>query len=222
MTRPRIGLTQRVAVVPSHGERRDCLDQAWAELLLEHDLLPVPLPNRPGSAAAYLDAFGLQAVVFTGGNDLAHLPNPGEPAPERDAFERELLDVCAARAVPTLGVCRGMQLMVDHHGGRIVPVGGHVAAPHELRLVAEHTALAARLPLGDREQVNSFHGSGVPADGVGAELLPLALAPDGTVEAVVHRTLPRCGIMWHPERAPRDSRDVDILLALLAEPAGAR
>ena len=40
----RVAITQRVEVVASYGERRDCLDQAWTSLLAQAgcDLLPVP------------------------------------------------------------------------------------------------------------------------------------------------------------------------------------
>lgn len=42
----RIGLTQRVQVVPDRGERRDCLDQNWTRLLLSLEMLPLPLVNK--------------------------------------------------------------------------------------------------------------------------------------------------------------------------------
>jgi gamma-glutamyl-gamma-aminobutyrate hydrolase PuuD len=42
----------------------------------------------------------------------------------------------------------------------------------------------------------------------------VALAPDGTVEAFVHRDFPQWGIFWHPEREPRDNRDAQILQTL--------
>ncbi len=40
----KIGLTQRVEVVASYQERRDCLDQSWINLLLELGYTPIPLP----------------------------------------------------------------------------------------------------------------------------------------------------------------------------------
>ena len=54
-------------------------------------------------------------------------------------------------------------------------------------------------------------------DGVGPILEVLATAPDGTVEAVAHRTLPQVGIMWHPERAEPDPMDRELLRTLITK-----
>ena len=40
-----LGITQRVDIANSYGERRDCLDQRWFELIYSLGLVPVPLPN---------------------------------------------------------------------------------------------------------------------------------------------------------------------------------
>ena len=40
-----VAVTQRVVLVPEHGERRDCLDQAWPRFIAACGLLPLPLPN---------------------------------------------------------------------------------------------------------------------------------------------------------------------------------
>jgi putative glutamine amidotransferase len=207
----RLGLTQRVDVAPGHGERRDALDQAWAPLLLENGFLPLPLPNCASDAKLLVAELSLDGVILTGGNDLAHLPDANRPAPERDRFESRLLEVCAERGLPVLGVCRGLQKLVAEGGGTLVRVEGHVAAPHALR-----ASPRSDIPLSDREAVNSFHHMGVHPDGLPPELEAVAFAPDGSVEAAVHRTLPWWGIMWHPERGPRDPRDLDLLRARFA------
>jgi putative glutamine amidotransferase len=54
---------------------------------------------------------------------------------------------------------------------------------------------------------------------VGATLEILATAPDGSVEAVAHRTLPQVGIMWHPERATPDPADRELLARLIERAA---
>jgi putative glutamine amidotransferase len=43
----------------------------------------------------------------------------------------------------------------------------------------------------------------------------LATAPDGTIEAIAHTTLPQIGVMWHPERGEGDSRDTELIESLL-------
>ncbi len=203
----RIGITQRVEVVAAYGERRDCLDQAWAELLCGLDFTPVALPNAPQHVEAMARQLDLRGIVFSGGNDLAALEGATNTAPERDRCEEILLEYCAAAGVPIFGVCRGLQAMVQHHGGRLTAIEGHVAQRHAIRATAE----AARFGLGDRDATNSFHDFGVAAGDLGDDLVALAHAGDGSVEAIAHRTLPRLAVMWHPERDPNDQRDRELI-----------
>ena len=205
----RLGLTQRVVAVETRGERRDALDQAWTRCLAGMGYLPVPLPNAIECLETFVDALALDGFVLTGGNDLGHLAGARDPAPDRDALERRVIDLAAARELPLLGVCRGFQMLVTHYGGTLSPVTGHAGTTHPLVARARPSA-----PLGERDAVNSFHDFGVREDAVGAELQVLAAAPDGTVEAVAHRALPQWGILWHPERAPRDHRDAELFHAL--------
>ncbi len=209
----KIGLTQRVEVLPDRGERRDCLDQAWTHLLADNGFVPVPLPNRIDDVAILFDRIGLDGIIFTGGNDLAHLPGATHAAPERDAFERRLLQICTVRNIPVLGVCRGMQMLVDYYGGTITAVDHHVARRHGIVVQSESDAI-----LMGREAVNSFHRYGVQAGGIPDDLRILAIAPDGTVEAVAHRRLPQWALMWHPERVPQDPGDVRLIRDLFGGP----
>ena len=48
----------------------------------------------------------------------------------------------------------------------------------------------------------------------------IAVAPDDTVEAAVHRELEQWGVMWHPERPPSGEPELEILRALFVRPAG--
>lgn len=191
----RIGLTQRVDVVPSYGERRDALDQQWARLLEEAGAAPVPLANLAADADALVDALGLEGVILTGGNDLASLPEATSAAPERDAFEHRLIACCRRRGLPILAVCRGMQMLAAFDGAPVYPVDGHVRTRHVLKPApapAVRVALAA--------EVNSFHGFAVDAAGLPATVAPLARAEDGVLEAMARTDRPEVGIMWHPER----------------------
>lgn len=212
----RIGLTQRVEVLADRGERRDCLDQAWFDLLFALDWLPVPLPNRPALALRMVEELGLDGLIFTGGNDLAQLPGATNCAPERDATERALLELARTRSLPLLGVCRGLQLLVDAFGGRLTRVDGHVRHDHAI------VRVAAGFALPERRVVNSFHGWGVRAEDLGPGLRALALADDGTIEAlhVVDAAAPIVGWMWHPERGVPDAADLASLRAVFASASG--
>ena len=204
-----IGLTQRVEDLKDKGGRRDCLDQAWARLIMQIGMLPVPLPNCLEDVGGAVLKLGLDGVVLTGGNDLAHLQGAKNTAPERDAFEHNLLTVCSERNIPVLGVCRGLQMMVVHYGGELAPVAKHVATCHGLEVQCSNN-----VPINDREKVNSFHNYSVARNGIGNDLIIVAIAPDGAVEAVAHSKYPQCGIMWHPERPPYNKDDVALIREL--------
>ena len=171
MTAARIGITQRVEDLPDRGERRDALDQAWTTWIGATGDLAVPIPNTGDDVAAFVRALELDAVVLSGGNDLAHLEGATNAAPERDATERALLAHATESGLPVLAVCRGMQMLVTFWGGTLSPLTGHVGVPHDIDPVFSPWRLRAG-------PVNSFHDWGVAADGVGATLEVLATAPD--------------------------------------------
>ena len=49
-----VGVTQRVAVMPGYGERRDCLDQNWPSSWRACGLSALVLPNIPEIALGAL------------------------------------------------------------------------------------------------------------------------------------------------------------------------
>jgi putative glutamine amidotransferase len=191
----RVGLTQRVEVVASYGERRDCLDQRWASLLLSLGFCPVPLANDVQDVEGYLGALSLDGVILTGGNDIVEAAGSTDVTPERDRLEHLVLDIAAVNRLPVLGVCRGLQMMNVHYGGGLVRVDGHVAQAHSTRF---DTAFFPGCL--DSTVTNSFHGYGIDESCFSPKLRAVAWAEDGTIEAAVHESLPNIGIMWHPER----------------------
>jgi gamma-glutamyl-gamma-aminobutyrate hydrolase PuuD len=178
-----VGVTQRVAVIPGYGERRDCLDQAWTRFLAACGLLPVALPNIPDAAVRLCESIPLSGYVLTGGNDLEVL---GGDAPERDATENALLDLADSRNLPVLGVCRGMQVIQHRFAIPLRRVAGHVATRQTIRINGTQT------------EVNSYHDFGATDSRFPLEVW--AWAEDDVVKAVRHTTTPTTGIMWHPER----------------------
>lgn len=205
----RLGLTQRVSIDRNTGERRDGLDQRWAELMGAYGYLVIPLANLLVEPISSVKELRLDGIVFTGGNDLASIADSTDPAPERDALESVLLEYAAEKRLPVLGVCRGMQMMANYYGAQVVAVRGHVLQEH--RIAAQPGTV---MPLAQAEHVNSYHNFGLLGAGLGDQLVACALAGDGTVEAMTHRHLPHWGIMWHMERGTPSPRDREILARL--------
>jgi len=199
---PRLGVTQRVEVIEAYGERRDCLDQAWTDLLEQWGYQPVPLPNTVENPHKYLNSMELDGLILSSGNDLAHLGDATQPAPERDAFERATLEWAIETEIPTIGICRGLELLNDYFGGTLSTVDDHVDTEHTISFetTTQKQILTDNVSFPDQTQVNSYHNYGLTQNDVADDLATFATASDGTVEGVVHTHHPLLGIMWHPER----------------------
>jgi len=199
-----IGLTQRVMIDATTGERRDCLDQAWAELADELGFVPVPLANRAVDGKQYITSLGLTGIILTGGNDIHSLPDAQSTALERDNFEMTLIDYCLVENIPILGVCRGMQMLNMVLGGRVQRLDGHIAKRHTV-VESEFRAGGGRM-----RNVNSFHGFGIADRALAPVLKPTWRDEDGWVEGARHSQAKAEVIMWHPEREEAGQRGDDL------------
>lgn len=140
-----------------------------------------------------LEIWKPDGIILTGGNDLAAY---GGDAPERDELEQFLIQYSVEQEIPLLGVCRGMQMILNQFGAKLRKVEGHVRVEH---------------PLSNGDTVNSFHSWG--ATECYRPLIPEAWSADGVLEAVTHQDhLWIHGIMWHPERYhPPRKQDIQFL-----------
>lgn len=175
--------TQRVEIVKSYGERRDCADQNIPRFIEACGFLPVPVPNIWKTAVNMAEDLKPSGILFTGGNSLVKY---GGDAPERDDAEKRLFEYALEHGIPVYGFCRGMQVMLDYFGCRLEVVKGHVAVHHKIS--GKMGAL----------EVNSFHNQA--CFHVNSPLEVLAQTEDGVVEAICSREKHLLGTMWHPER----------------------
>lgn len=187
--------TQRVEIIESYNERRDCVDQRIAEFIRACGFLPIPVPNIPAIAREIVEEINPAGLILVGGNSLVKY---GGNAPERDATDQVMIDLARERKFPLYGFCRGMQSILDYFGNNLVKVQGHVAVRHVISGIE------------DNEEVNSFHNEAC-IELCNDDLLVIMRAADGIVEKVKHRKLPIVGTMWHPERE-KPFREKDILL----------
>lgn len=150
-------------------------------------------------------------IVFPGGGDS----DPalyGEPdrhpalrlvAPEQDASDVALAHAAIEIGLPTLGICRGMQLLNIVLGGSLVqhlePSSvEHWDSTHDI-VVTVSDSLTARVMGSDRFVGRSFHRQAVKA--LGSDLVITAVATDDCIEAIEHVSAPILGVQWHPEVA---------------------
>jgi putative glutamine amidotransferase len=194
--------TQRVEVIESYQERRDCADQRIPDFILKCGYLPVPVPNNGFLAKEYIDVLKPAGIILTGGNSLETY---GGNAQERDEMDKSLIELAIERNIPLYGFCRGMQSILDYFGVGLVNVQGHVAVRHKVACGAS------------KLEVNSYHNQACKKENVAKDVGfdILAVSDDGVIEAIRHKHLPILGTMWHPEREqPFRELDIEMLRSL--------
>ncbi len=184
-------------------------------------------PERFASPEEAMD--GVSGLILTGGGDVdpARYGQDSNGSmgvqPERDAMEFALFDYAARRNMPTLGICRGMQLVNVAMGGSLIQdIPGHTlpefeSAMHEV-YVAPGSRFAAIIGAGAVYKVNSRHHQGLREAQRAPSLMASAYHPeDGVVEALESPEHPwLIAVQCHPEREREVPRSFGKLFDWLA------
>jgi para-aminobenzoate synthetase component 2 len=143
--------------------------------------------DRPALESLAADAdIALRGILIS--------PGPGGP---RDAgISMDAVRLAVERQIPLLGVCLGMQAIAAAHGAAIVRAPTLV---HGESSTVRHDArgFLASMPL--PFPAARYHSLCVDAGTLPPEFVVSALADDGVVMAIRHRTLPIEGVQFHPE-----------------------
>jgi putative glutamine amidotransferase len=197
------------------GRERVTLPTAYVDAVRAVGAIAVLL--APGEQAPDQLLARLDGLVLSGGGDIdpdvsgaaGHQTVYGA-CRERDEFEIALACAALAQGLPTLAICRGLQIVNVARGGTLhahLPdvVGDGVehrasqseAATHPVRLAAD-SALAAALETEALPSVPSWHHQAIDRPGEGVR--PVAWAADGVIEAIELTDAPALiAIQWHPE-----------------------
>lgn len=191
--------------------------------------LPIMLPPTDDPAEIEQLVRTCDGIVITGGQDVdpalygeERKPTCKELAPERDRMEPTLIAEALRQDKAILGICRGIQALNVALGGTLYQdlptehpseITHSMDAPYDR---AEHTVdvidgtpLAKVLGAGELG-VNSYHHQAI--HDLAEPLRPMALAPDGLIEAVwdpSHHFV--WAVQWHPEffhKKDQASRDI--------------
>lgn len=199
-----------IGITAGDNENGDIfLRKQYCTAVSESGGVPVILPHSADPCHAIKICDGL---IFSGGGDLSPEICPYEnydpkllfePSPDRDRFEIRLAILAYKKRIPSLGICRGIQVMNFALAGKLFfNVDGHKQAlprsePFHKAELAANSALAELL--GEKVlPVNSFHHQAVAKPGKG--LIASAFSEDGIVEgteAADGRFF--VGVQWHPE-----------------------
>ncbi|HLN75741.1 MAG TPA: gamma-glutamyl-gamma-aminobutyrate hydrolase family protein [Nocardioidaceae bacterium] len=237
--RPLIGLTtyRETARWGVWNTSADLLPTSYATSVEAVEGTPVLLPPQSDLLeAARAVVTRIDGLIVSGGADVDPRRYGEEPGPstttwreDRDAWELALLDAAEEAALPTLGVCRGMQLMAVRAGGSLhqhTPdlvghenhnPGGDAFGTVEVDLV---DGSLVRALVGDRLSVHCHHHQSVREH---PGFTAAAYAEDGTLEAMevppgLQRDRFCVAVQWHPEMAA----DAGLFRALVRAAAGHR
>jgi putative glutamine amidotransferase len=218
---PRVAVTtwrRRLSTTVADDQLLYTLAADYVECLRDAGVVPLLLPLlEPAEAAGVLGL--VDGVVVTGGDDVDPAEyghdNHGSRNTDRsaDRSDAALLRTAAALRLPTLAICRGLQVLNVAFGGSLRQEVTGASRAHPLRPDDKAAGLAHRHAVefveGSRiagvydrhvHRVTSLHHQGV--DRLGDGLRATAHAPDGLPEAL-EPTDPGwwcVGVQWHPEK----------------------
>jgi len=215
MQRPLIGIT----TYGRDDDNKFSLPAEYVDSVRRAGGIPLLLP--PGEQALDQALSGLDGLILAGGGDLDPELYEGDRHetiymldPERDATELELAQQVTRTGKPTLGICRGTQVINVALGGSLIEhlpdeVGETISHRLPPRNPAAHSVaiqagsqLAAILQSEELESASWHHQA---LRRVAPGLTVVARASDGTVEAAEMPDHPwLVAVQWHPELTAAD------------------
>ena len=225
MTAPLVALTSTTKDIG--GMMRVRLNEAYVNAARAAGLTPIVVPPiDPEALGPILDA--VDGVILTGGEDVdpseygaAAGPKTQPAHRQRDRCELALVRLARERRIPTLAICRGIQVLNVALGGTLVQdiasechtaiahdqSAARGARVHDVRI--ESDSLLARAVGGSAITVNSSHHQAVAR--VANGLRVTGRAPDDIIEGAEWEGDDwwMLAVQWHPEELIEDARPWD-------------
>jgi len=141
-----------------------------------------------GRAAQAPADFEVAGVILSGGPDSVY-----------EVGARRLPTWVLPLNKPILGICYGMQLLVEHFGGELRGGKGREYGRAKLHLRPEVFGPSGALFYGMPVTQTVWMSHGDDVSRLPADMLAVGHSDDGVVAAMVHRSLPIAGLQFHPE-----------------------
>ena len=209
------------------GMMRVRLNEAYVDAVRAAGLTPLVVPPLPADELSEIaDAVG--GIVLTGGEDVAPSRYGAAAAAattsvhaKRDECELALARLAHDRRIPTLAICRGIQLVNVAFGGTLVqdiPTERPSEIRHDVADMRTSRVHDVRVDPDSRLggvigaetiQVNSSHHQAIGK--VADRLRVSARAPDGIIEGAewIADDWWMLAVQWHPEELTRDGKPWD-------------
>lgn len=138
--------------------------------------------NTVVSAAHSRDAMSARGVILSG-------------SPASVGASDSLPSWVTAQAIPLLGICYGMQMLVNAAGGEVCSNQQRAFGRDMITLARLDDLLLAHLP----RQLSVWMSHCDHVSSLPASLQAIAHNAEGVIAAVRHRSLPHWGVQFHPE-----------------------
>ena len=176
--------------------------------------IPIIIPITTSEAELKALLKRIDGIVMTGGEDVEPwrygeqpIPELGGVYPDRDEFDIKLIQLAAAKKLPIMGICRGLQVMNVAFGGTLyqdIPsqlpqskVDHYFGTKRAHKIEIKQESNLHRI-LGNEAVVNSVHHQSVKDLAPGFTVT--AVAEDGVVEGIEMKNgKPIFGVQFHPE-----------------------
>ena len=197
------------------------LSKTYTDACLAVGVMPHLTPVIPKEFAPFA-LEGMDGLIISGGSDIDPSMYKRDPKGaadtilEMDESDLELMKEAKKHNIPTLGICRGMQMLNVMCGGTLKQHISNVYKQHPsvpksryLRRQYRHMVTADRdswgfKAHGERFETNSIHHQAIGKLGKGLKVV--ARADDGIIESVEYKSKTEdwtaVGVQWHPEQLP--------------------
>lgn len=209
--RPLIGISTNI------DSKRIAVNTAYVQSVILSGGIPYMIPVTDNVEVLRQIVSRLDGIVFTGGEDIqphyyGDTPHDKleEVSPARDTFELMLMKMATDRNIPTLGICRGLQLMNIAFGGTLyqdLPTQHPSTINHRQEnpgTIPTHTVSVvkgsklAEVIKQEKLQVNTFHHQAIKQ--LAPRFKAVAWSPDSVIEAIeAYPVRSIMGVQFHPE-----------------------
>lgn len=215
--RPAVGEKPLIGISLGYSDKKNSVNNTYINSILKNGGVPYLIPVTDDVEVLRQIVAQLDGIVFTGGEDFAPAyygkeehEKLGEVNVTRDTYDLTLLKLATDRNIPTLGICRGLQLINVGMGGTLyqdLPAEKPSDINHrqeEDGTVPTHSVSVVEGSLmhqilGKKEiQVNTFHHQAIDKLAPGLKIVGWSndSVPE-LIEAYPHRQI--LGTQFHPE-----------------------
>ena len=215
--RPAVGEKPLIGISLGYSDKKNSVNNTYINSILKNGGVPYLIPVTDDVEVLRQIVAQLDGIVFTGGEDFAPAyygkeehEKLGEVNVTRDTYDLTLFKLATDRNIPTLGICRGLQLINVGMGGTLyqdLPAEKPSDINHrqqEEGTVPTHGVSVVEGSmmhqiLGEKDiQVNTFHHQAIDKLAPGLKIVGWSndSVPE-LIEAYPHRQI--IGTQFHPE-----------------------